>query len=55
MDEHQRRAGNPAMIGDCGLSFGEYDYADTTSNSRQADRDQGSVGSGNYNPGSSCP
>ena len=33
----------------------EYDYADNTSNSRQADRDQGSVESGDYNPGSSCP
>lgn len=33
----------------------EYDYADNTSNSRQADRDQGSVESGDYHPGSSCP
>lgn len=33
----------------------EYDYADNTSNSRQADRDQGSVESGDYNPGPSCP
>lgn len=33
----------------------EYDYADNTSNSRTARTDQGSVGSGDYNPGSSCP
>lgn len=33
----------------------EYDYADNTSNSRQARTDQGSVESGDYNPGSSCP
>ncbi|MDP2765238.1 MAG: hypothetical protein Q8O54_10430, partial [Brevundimonas sp.] len=33
----------------------EYDYADNTSTSRTADTDQGSVESGDFNPGSSCP
>jgi len=33
----------------------EYDYADNTSNLRSERTDRGSVESGDYNPGSSCP